>query len=418
MRILHLVHQYMPEHVGGTELYTRWLTHALSRRGHQITIFYRRSAAGVGLEERMEEGVRVWTVWHGLVTPPRRLLSTFRDPPVERAFERVLDQANPDLVHVEHLMGLPVALIHSIRRRGVPYVVTLWDFWWVCANAQLLTNYNQRVCDGPRAYLNCARCALARVEHSQLWPAFPLAAGLLSWHNRLLRQVMKAAGRLIAPTEFVRRWYAEHNAPAEKLLTLLPGLEPATIASPHEQRPIRFAYIGGLSWQKGVHTVVEAFDGIHGPEELWIAGDESFDPDYVAQLRARAAPNVRFLGRLTREQVWETLAQVDVVMVPSLWYETFSFIVSEAFAAGLPVLASRLGPLADRVRDGVDGLLMPPGDVDAWRTALQRLVGEPDLLARLRANVRPPLTLEEHVERIESLYAQVIEENAHRRVAG
>jgi glycosyltransferase involved in cell wall biosynthesis len=415
MHILHLVHQYMPEYVGGTELYTHWLTHALSRRGHQITIFYRRSAEGIGREECMEERVRVWTAWNGLVTPARRLLSTFSDSPMARAFERVLEETRPNLVHVEHLMGLPVALIRSIQRRGIPYVITLWDFWWVCANAQLLTNYSQQVCDGPQAYVNCARCALARVDRPRLWPALLPVAGLLGRRNQLLRRVMKAAGRLIAPTGFVQRWYAEHNAPTERLLTLLPGLESAKVASSQEQRPggpVRFAYIGGLSWQKGVHAIVQACDGILETGELWIAGDESFDPDYVTQLRARATSNVRFLGRLTREQVWETLAQVDVVLVPSLWYETFSFIVSEAFAAGLPVVASRLGPLADRVRDGVDGLLMPPGDVDAWRAALRRLVDEPHLLARLRANVRPPLTLEEHVERIESLYAQVVAEHA------
>jgi glycosyltransferase involved in cell wall biosynthesis len=116
---------------------------------------------------------------------------------------------------------------------------------------------------------------------------------------------------------------------------------------------------------------------------------------------------VRFLGRLTREEVWDTLAQVDVVVVPTLWYETFSFIISEAFIAGVPVIASRLGPVADRVRDGVDGLLVPPGDVSAWRAALQRLVEEPNFLARLRANVRPPMTLNEHVGRIEALYAQL-----------
>ena len=414
MRILHLVHQYMPEHVGGTELYTRWLTHALSRRGHQVTIFYRRSAEGAGQEDRTENGVHVRAAWSGLSSPTRRFLATFGDPPLVRALERVLEETNPDLVHVEHLMGLPVTLVRSIQRRGLAYVITLWDFWWVCANAQLLTNYSQQVCDGPQAYLNCARCALARADRSPLWPARPPVAGLLAWRNHLLRRVMKAAGGLIAPTEFVRRWYAAHGAPAERLLMIQPGLERAADVSRQKREPngpVRFAYIGGLSWQKGIHVLVEACNGVRGAWELWIAGDESFDPAYVARLRAQATPGVRFLGRLTREEVWETLAQVDVVVVPSLWYETFSFIVSEAFTSGAPVVASRLGPLADRVRDGVDGLLVPPGDVVAWRAALQRLVGEPDLLAQLRANVRSPMTLEEHVDQLESLYTQLVDRN-------
>ncbi|HHN94056.1 MAG TPA: glycosyltransferase, partial [Anaerolineae bacterium] len=150
-----------------------------------------------------------------------------------------------------------------------------------------------------------------------------------------------------------------------------------------------------------------SFVGLTGGE-LWLAGDETADPDYVARLKATAPPNVRFLGRLTRAQVWETLAQVDAVVVPTLWYETFSFIVSEAFAAGRPVLASRLGPLADRVRDGVDGLLLPPGDVAAWRAALSRLIAAPDALASLRAHVRPPTTLAEHIESLEAVYRRLV----------
>lgn len=412
MHVLHLVHQYMPEYVGGAELYTRWLTHALSQRGHQITIFYRRSAEGVGQEDRTENGVHVRAVWSGLLSPTHRFLATFGDTLMMRAFKCVLEETNPDLIHIQHLMGLPAALLRPIRQQGLPFVITLHDYWWMCANAQLLTNYSQQVCDGPQAYLNCARCALARADRSRFWPALPPVAGLLAWRNHLLRQIMKAAGGLVAPTEFVRHWYAAHGAPTERLLVIQSGLECAADI-PRQKRdpdgPMRFAYIGGLSWQKGVHVLIEAFNGVNGSAELWIAGDETFDPDYVAHLHTQATSNVLFLGRLTREEVWETLAQVDVVAVTSLCYETFSFIVSEAFTAGVPVVASRLGPLADRVRDGVDGLLVPPGDVVAWRAALQRLVDEPDLLAQLRANVRSPMTLEEHVNRIESLYIQLID---------
>ena len=413
MHILHLVHQFVPENIGGVELYTQWLTQTLEQRGHQVTVFHRRSASGAGQQHLTQGGVHVRAAWTGVVSPTGRYLATFRDPAMVQLFERVLDETTPDLVHVQHLMGMPVALIRSIKRRGIPFVITLWDFWWICANAQLLTNYSREVCDGPRAYLNCARCALARINHPRLWLALPALAGLSGWRNRLLRQVIGAATRLIAPTDFVRRWHSARGVPTDRLRVLPPGLESAAAVHGSRQRSdrgtVRFAYIGGLSWQKGVHILVDAFRRIQGRGELWIAGDESFDPAYVARLRAQAAPGVRFLGRLAREEVWQTLGQVDVVAVPSLWYETFSFLVSEAFTMGTPVVASNLGALADRVRDGVDGLLISPGDVDAWGAALEELVREPGLLARLRSNVRPAMTHDEHIRRIESLYAEMID---------
>ncbi|MFW6116208.1 MAG: glycosyltransferase family 4 protein [bacterium] len=413
MQTLHLVHQYVPEKVGGTELYTQWLSRAQVQRSYQAMVFYRCGRDGKGIEHRVDHGVDVWSTWNEPLSDSRRFLATWGDSFVLDAFEQVLERLDPDIVHVEHLMGLPVALINALQRRQIPYVITLWDFWWICANAQLLTNYSQEICDGPEAYLNCARCALARAGVRWLLPAVPAVSGLLGWRNRLLRGVMTGAARLIAPTPFVRDWYASHGAPADNLVVAQPALESRATSVARGRGPkasLRFAYIGGLSWQKGVHVLAEAFSRLRGAAELWIAGDETFDPKYTARLRAEATPNVKFLGRLSRDDVWKTLAEVDVVAVPSLWYETFSFIVSEAFAAGVPVVASRLGPLADRVRDQVDGLLIPPGDVSAWRDGLQRLVEEPDLLKRLTANVQPPVTLDEHVDQIEGLYRAVLAE--------
>lgn len=410
MRILHIVHQYLPEHVGGTELYTQSVSQALARRGHQVTVFCRHGAEGIGQKNRVQGDVRVWSAWNGSLSPARRFFATFGDSSIERAFEQVLDEADPGLVHIQHLMGLPVGLVRSILQKNIPFVITLHDYWWVCANAQLLTNYSQQVCDGPRLYVNCARCALARAGRWGLWPTAPVLSILLAWRNRLLRRVLRQAERLIAPTVFVRRWCSAHGVPVERSVVIPHGLEyPTPDALPRRRKnaSVRLAYIGGLSWQKGVHVLLGALHGMQGAE-LWIAGDESFDPVYVSHLRAQAPSNVRFLGKLSRTEVWETLAQVDVVLVPSLWYETFSLIVHEAFAAGVPVVASRLGALDEIVRDGVDGFLVPPGDVREWRATLQRLVDEQDLLARLQANVRPPLTLERHVDQLESIYEDCV----------
>lgn len=419
MRLLNLTHQYLPDKIGGVERYTQSISRALAERGHQVSVFYRRSAAGVGLERREEGGVAVWAAWAGSPSPTRRFLATFGDAPLVRAFAHVLDETRPELVHVQHLMGLPARLLTMLRQRGIPTVVTLHDYWWICANAQLLTNYDQRVCAGPRfAWLNCGRCALARGGADVLWP---LAAGLtplLAARERILRAGLRDAAQIIAPAPFVKRWYAAHGLDAARMIVLPHGIERPEALDTHQNHPpaapdetaaaFRIAYIGGLAWQKGVHVLIEAFNRLPPGAELWIAGDESADPAYVQQLRTLAGPGVRFLGALTRGQVWATLGQVDVVAVPALWHETFSLIVHEAFAAGRPVIASRLGALADRIQDGVDGLLVMPGDVAAWSTALRGLLDNPTACERLRAGIRPPLTLAEHVARLEEIYSNFL----------
>jgi len=412
MRILHLVHQYMPDYVGGTELYTQWLAEHLSQRGHRVAVFYRRSGQGATLDKRVDaHEVQVWAATAGLLTPRRRFLATFGDASLLTAFQAAITESQPDLVHLQHLMGLPLALVDYLQQVGLPYIITLHDYWWVCANAQLLTNYSQALCNGPQAYLNCARCALARAGRPQFWPALPGLAGLLAWRNRRLRQVLQSACRLIAPTQFVAGWYAAHGAPAEKLQTIPHGLPlPPQIPRPETrpERPFRFAYIGGLTPQKGVHCLVAAFNTLASDATLWIAGDEMADPDYAAWLRREAAPTVRFLGRLSRAQVWEVLAQVDVVVVPSVWYETFSFIISEAFAAGVPVIASALGPLAERINHAVNGFLVPPGDIQALCRTMGRFLAEPVLLSQLQAGIGPPQTIEAYTEKMIALYQAVL----------
>ena len=406
MRILHVLHQYLPEHVGGSELYTQWLSRAHAAQGHRVSVFHRRDTEGRGLAHRREQGVDIWSAGRGRLGHVRRLASNFHEPELCRDFERVLDSARPDVVHVQHLMGLPLELPRLIRGRGIPYAVTLLDFWWVCVNAQALTRGGRQVCDGPSlGFLNCARCGLAR--DPRVLPLLPALAGVLALRNRRLRGVLSSAGRLIAPTGFVRRWYAARGVPADRIdviplaLETTPRIEGADRTA---DGPLRFAYIGALSEQKGVHVILEAFAGLRGEAELWIGGDERFEPEYVARLKALAGPHVRFLGALSRERVWEIMAKVDVMLVPSVWYETFCLSVSEAFVAGLPVLASDLGALADRVRHETDGLLLPVGDVPAWREAMQALVDNPEAVERLGAEVRPPVTLERVAEQVERVY--------------
>ena len=336
-------------------------------------------------------GVTVWAAWSGVASPTRRFLATFGDTPIERAFGRVLDESRPDLVHVQHMMGLPAALLDTLHRRRIPTVITLHDYWWVCANAQLVTNYDQSICAGPRRdWFNCSRCALARGGADALRVAAPGVSPLLAVRERILRSGLERAARIIAPTEFVKTWYAAHGLRDAPVAVLPHGIEPSVNVGAQEARDpsglmhARFAYIGGLTWQKGVHVLIEAFNRLPAGSELWIAGDESADPAYAASLRSNAGPGVRFFSALTHAQVWDMLGQVDAVAVPSLWYETFSLIAHEAFAAGCPVIASGLGALAEVVRDGVDGLSAPPGDVDAWADALRRMSDSPDLRDRLR----------------------------------
>ena len=170
-------------------------------------------------------------------------------------------------------------------------------------------------------------------------------------------------------------------------------------------------YVGGISWQKGVHVLVDAVRLLEPAlAQLVVLGNLEVFPDYSRELRAQAAgcEHIRLLGQADRFQVWQTLAETDVLVVPSLWYETAALVIQEAFAAGVPVIASDLGALKERVRHGQDGFLFPAGDSRVLAALLQRLAKEPELLEQLQSGIQPVTEIEEHVSLVLDCYHQVL----------
>src|SRR5687767_11558372 len=135
MRILHIVHQYMPDHVGGVELYTHGLSRGTYQQGHAVAVFTRQDRAGSGWTVQNVEGVQIYAAWAGELSPTQRYLAGFHNPTLVAAFRAAVDDFQPDLIHIEHLMGLPTALLDVVNEHNLPYIVTLWDYWWICANA-------------------------------------------------------------------------------------------------------------------------------------------------------------------------------------------------------------------------------------------------------------------------------------------
>jgi glycosyltransferase involved in cell wall biosynthesis len=117
---------------------------------------------------------------------------------------------------------------------------------------------------------------------------------------------------------------------------------------------------------------------------------------------------IRFCAPVPSHRVRSLLAGYDALAVPSRWLETGPLVVLEAFAAGIPVLGSRLGGIAELIRDDVDGLLVESGSVVNWTATLCRVVAEAGLLGRLRTGVRPPRTMEEVADDMLSVYREAV----------
>ena len=458
--VLMVSHAFLPHSSGGVEVCTADSAIALQKRGHEVRIFHRvdrRDRPEYEVNEGEWEGLHVITI-NNTFAQVRNFEMTYRNPAVEQAFAAHLEAVQPDLIHFQHLTCLSTGLVQVARNHNIPSVLTLHDYWFVCQRGQMLQP-DLTLCAEPEDR-KCARC-LAPFIHPWLRPnhrAMSVAAQLPSVllrpaarlfgrlssmlalagdqrravedvrkRTRHVHHVMQDADLLLTPSHFHRDQFVRFGVDPTHVETLTNGLR--TEAFGHRQqtpdRPsggVRFFFIGTVMPPKGVHLLLEAFSGLQqahiglaGIGDDWATLDiygasvpYGSYPNYAQELQAQAGSRVRFHGEYLNTQVADILAHADVVVVPSIWYETFSMVVHEAFLAHVPVIAPRLGALGEFVEDGINGLLFEPRNVQDLRAKMQRMIDDPDLRQRLAQRPGPVKTVDQQAEELEVIYERVV----------
>lgn len=413
-RLLFVVHKFPPESLGGTEIYTWSLAKELTSLGHEIHIFYPQHNLAAGQERIEREGVQIWRVplpdSRFDENPVSQYWHTYRDWGIERHFRRFLAEVSPDLVHFQHVQGVSAQLIQAAAH--LPRIVTLHDYWYFCANSQLIRP-DRRPCAGPsRGCANCVDCATERADLQWMRALRPLVALPFAYRNRYLREMLAGVNLFIAPSQFLRQQYVEQGFDGDQILVMENGLDAEKLAiDTHDlpEPPMRphFGFLGSLAWQKGVHVLVEAFNRISANAALTIYGSEQSFPEYVAQVKALARhPYIRFAGSLDPRQVGTALRQMDCLVVPSLWYENSPLVIQEAYGVGVPVVASRLGAMTEKVGEGRTGRLFEAGNVEALAEVLQDLADHPQKLTSMAQHITPAPAMTLHAAQLLQIYAR------------
>ncbi|MEO0652805.1 MAG: glycosyltransferase, partial [Planctomycetota bacterium] len=297
-------------------------------------------------------------------------------------------------------------------------VVTLNDFHLLCAEATLLRPDGELCERGPDG--GCTECLaglpLPGVEADGSLRSYHLAE-LMGERLETHRHYLRSVPRVICPSRFLAdRMVRAGVLREEQVLVKRYGYPGQT----HPVRPVstegslRVGYVGGIYPSKGVHVLVEAVASLPlGSATLDVHGVLDWFPDYVERLRSLAADApIEFRGPFPPAEIDRVLQTLDVLVVPSIWYENMPITIQEAFRNAVPVVATRLGGMAEAIRDGVDGRLFPRGDAAALATILGQLASDRDALARL-AEGRPDVPSVEHIGRqLEELYASLLERSA------
>lgn len=408
MRILQVVHGYPPEKRGGAELVTATLAQALVRRGHEVTVFARTAAAAaeefsVRQAAPDADGVRVVRVVNNLSHASHFRLE-YDHPFLDEAFQRVLTDTRPDVVHVQHVIHLSGSVLRAAAQLGYPVVLSLHDFFFACARIHLMDNHS-RLCAGPDRGERCIACLHGETTAEEARRRF-----------RYFEQLLHIPRRVIVPSRFLAdRTSALFPFLEPRLQVLAPGVTPAL---PEQIQPedrkhrelMRVLYIGALVPHKGPHVILQAVRGVSaGGLTVSLYGERAADwPAYTARLEADAADlSVRFCGTYAHDELRAILARHDVLVVPSICEETFSLVTREALQAGLPVIAARRGALPEVIRDGVNGLLFEAGNADDLRRCLERLRTDTRLREQLTPAATPIRAPAAYAQDMEAVYEAV-----------
>jgi glycosyltransferase involved in cell wall biosynthesis/2-polyprenyl-3-methyl-5-hydroxy-6-metoxy-1,4-benzoquinol methylase len=419
LRVLQVIHQFLPRHTAGTEIYCSDLSFGLARRGHAIRVLSAapwRDDIGTTIQWEGDQGVVVDRIpagrAHRGLHGARGFLDRFDNPDARIAIRDVLDRRRPDVVHAQHLLYLSAELIPECRTRGIPVVVTLADYWFICHRVRL-ERRDGRLCEGPARGWNCCQCLnTGPLGRSHLNPA-AVAANMYRYAY-LVRQLNKA-DRILAPSAFLRDMMVRNGIDPGRIQHCdygtvdPPASAVESFASRRLHEPVRFGFLGSFLHHKGVHVLIDAFNRLPpGKAELHLFGTEP-DPGYAEALKRQARHDgIRWRGALPHDQRWKALAEIDVLVVSSIWYENSPLTIHEALVAGVPVIGSAMGGIPELVAHERTGLIYPALDAGALAACLRRVVDDPACVARWRTAIARPKTMEQHVEEIEGLYRELV----------
>lgn len=326
-----------------------------------------------------------------------------------RKVSKLIREFKPDIVHIHNLFFIASpSVIYSARKFRLPVVLTVHNYRLICANALLLRD--KKVCElciNKKFPLHGIRYRCYRNSAAQS-ALVTLITGLHKFFNTWKEKV----NTYITLNEFSRTklLHSSLEVPAQKMITkpnFIP--DPGITGLPREDF---FLFAGRLVTEKGVYVLAKAFAEMPG-QKIVIIGDGPEKKDLLKEFKNHS--NITYTGALDKHQVKEYMSRCKAVICPSIWYEGAPLTIIEAFATGTPVIASRLGAMAESITNGFNGLHFTPGDVDDLKEKIQIFCQEAAISDMLYKNARQTYiekyTADIHYRAILDIYENVIAAN-------
>jgi glycosyltransferase involved in cell wall biosynthesis len=426
MKIVFFVHCFFPDHFYGTETYTLALAKNYKKWGHDVSVvsalFQGEPAAAALVTMYSHEEIPVYCIDKNKV-PHSRVKETYYQEAMKPVFIELLGELKPDLVHVTHLINHTSVLLEAAKALGIPTYATFTDFFGFCLNNKLEAADGE-LCSGPsQSRSNCVACYIKDASRSAAegWMRYAssgTSAKIIASTLTTLRKmpgirngeihgliddivcrpsILADYSGAVAPTAFLKDAYAQNNIKVP-MRALWFGVDIDRSAKPErlaEHVPV-VGFIGQIAPHKGTDLLVEAFKRLPlGSARLRIFGPEDQDPAYMAALKDNAKGfDVEFKGTFAQAEMAQILRDIDVLVIPSRWYENSPLVLLNALATHTPVLVSDVAGMTEFLQPGINGEAFARGSVSDLHQKLLAWVNCPATLYALAQTTNFERTLE------------------------
>ena len=404
MRILMLA-QFYPPSIGGEERHVRNLALTLAERGHDVSVAT--LLHGDAPAQEIDHGIRVHRV-RGTMQRASTLFSDenrhyappFPDPELTLALRQIILTERPNILHAHNWISHSVAPLKALSKAKL--ILSLHDYSLVCVKKRL--TYHDEPCTGP-ALTKCMQCATQFYGISKGVPSV-----VTNWlggklDDRVVDMFLPVSQAVADGTQLATR-----RVPYR----VIPNFVPDNVSDEAcESNPLLaqlpqkdfMLFVGDVKRDKGVGVLLQAYAEMDSPIPLVIIGRPCND------ISIAIPPNVIILPGWPHDAVMAAWGRCTFAITPSIWHDPCPTVAMEAMAMGRPVIAARMGGLADIVKDGETGVLVPPNDVQALRMAMQTLLTDTERRTRMGIMAKRRITqfqAKTVVTRIERVYQEVV----------
>lgn len=402
LSILYIVHSFYPESYTGTEKFVLNMARSMQQRGHRVKVVTYSGQLPeqavptneIASIEYVYDGVPV-LAYRSQAAYPAQSASLVEEPTLSMWAEVILTQEQPNLIHVAHTMR-GIGFVQAALRLGIPYVMTLTDYWSVCPRTTLV-RVDKQLCSGPEGGLACmAHCQLPHASERLL----------------TLAPLLQGAQRIFSPSAFLAS-YTQQVLPSLRIEVLPHGMRRETLIpnakTYRSGATLTFVYGGSLNEHKGVHILLQAMSLVPSRRlRLHLYG--SGKPEYAKELQRIASGDRRisFRGTYAEADLPRIYQEADISVVPSIWFENYPLALHEALASHVPVIASNVGGMSEKIVDGLNGYTFRVGDARHLAERFRMLLRKPELINTLKSNIRemPLPSADDELAAYESVYYQ------------